>query len=237
MTLYRECRDHIYALEGASRFAQEHSKEVLGVLKISVAEDMGTTLLGPVIDEVTRLHPGLLIDAQLSNAYVDLVREGFDLAIRIGELEDTSLMARKIGQTNSFLVASPQYLDSAPRIESLKDLAKHPTLNFIFGEAEEDIWRLRSGSKREEQVRIHSRCRSGNPQVLLQLAILGTGVALVPSYLCLDAFESGKLKRVLGRYSTEFLSVSFVWPSQKELSPKIRAFVDVGLRTLTKYFS
>ena len=213
MTLYRECRDHIYALEGASRFAQEHSKEVLGVLKISVAEDMGTTLLGPVIDEVTRLHPGLLIDAQLSNAYVDLVREGFDLAIRIGELEDTSLMARKIGQTNSFLVASPQYLDSAPRIESLKDLAKHPTLNFIFGEAEEDIWRLRSGSKRKTSSNPFALSigQSGSPAT----GNSWNGVALVPSYLCLDAFESGKLKRVLGRYSTEFLSVSFVWPSQR----------------------
>ena len=237
MALYRECRDHIYALEDASQLAQEHSKEVSGVLKVSAASDMGTALLGPVIDEVTRLHPGLSINAQLSNAYVDLVREGFDLAMRVGELEDTSLVARRIGKSTSILVASPRYLESAPRIENLKDLMKHPTLDFAFEDSEVDLWSLRAGSKREERVRIHPRCRSSNPQVLVQLAILGMGVALVPSFLCRDAIDSGKLARVLASHSAEPLSVSFVWPSQKELNPKVRAFVDVGLRVLAKYFA
>lgn len=235
MKLYQECRDHIYALEGASEFVQKHSLEVSGVLKLTAAEDMGTALLSPIIDEVTSLHPQLRIDAQLSNSFVDIVREGFDLAIRIGELEDTSLMAKRIGQTTSILVASPSYLENAPRIESAKDLTKHPTLDFNFEGSDENTWLLQSSAKREEKIKIKPLCRSSNPQVLVQLAIQGKGVALVPSFLCIDAIHSGKLKRVLPNHHDEPLTVSFVWPSQKELNPKVRAFIDVGMRMLTKY--
>ena len=237
LALYNECRDHVYALEGASRAAHDHSKEVAGTLRVSAAEDMGVALLGPVIDEVTRLHPRLTVDAQFSNSYVDLVREGFDLALRIGALKDTTLKARVLGQVTSILVASPGYLKSAPRIETLGDLARHPALDFAFDEDEGGLWRLRAPGRREEKVRVEPRCRASNPQILVELACAGKGVALVPAFLCHEALESGKLKRVLASLTADSAPVSFVWPAQKQDSPKVRAFVETGVRLLARYFS
>lgn len=237
LALYNECREHVYALEGATSSAKDHSKEVAGVLTVSAAEDMGVALFGPLIDELLEKHPALSIDARYSNQFVDLVREGVDLALRIGDLKDTTLKARQIGVASSILVASPNYLRSAPRIEALADLERHATLDFAFDEVEENVWQLRAAGKRPERVRIKPRCRASNPATLFELACTGKGVALLPEYLCAERLKSGALKRVLPSYSSIDGPVSFVWPAQKELSPKVRAFVDMGVRHLSRYFA
>ncbi len=235
MHIYNECREHVYALEMATSTAKDNSKEVAGVLKLTASEDMGTALLGPVITEVSALHKKLSVDAYFTNARIDLVKEGFDLAIRIGELKDTTLIAKKIGEVASVLIASPAYLKKSKRIEKVSDLAEHATLHFS-APSENNIWSLKGEGKREEKVRITPVCRASNPHILVQLAVSGMGVSLLPEFLCIEDIEAGRLKRVLPGHSQYSVPVSFVWPYQKETSPKVRAFIDVGMKHLKRYF-
>lgn len=218
--LYHRCRNQIYELEAAASTLQENAQEVSGVLKLTVPEDLGIALLSPVISEVQLLYPQLRIDLHLSNQVVDLVREGVDLAIRIGELEDTSLKTRLLGHIQLILVASPSYLKQAPPIHHWDDLPKHPALVFST-EGEEPHWTI----------------RSNHPKVVLDLALAGKGIALLPEFLCIDSLKDGSLQQVLKPYSTQRTPIQFVWPSQKEVSPKVRSFISIGMKRLSQYYS
>ncbi|MBC7693487.1 MAG: LysR family transcriptional regulator [Methylotenera sp.] len=237
--LHERAKPHIYALEGAAEFLKEASREVAGVLRVTTAEDLASALLGPLIAEAGTLYPKMTIELELSNQVVDLVRDGIDVAIRIGPLEDTTLKARSLGSVALILVASPDYLKSAGSLRELSDLEKHPALDFATdGDGKEDRWKLRArDSKKSESVKIRVQCRSNNPKILLDLAEAGQGIALIPEFLCLEGIKNGRLRRVLEKYASVPSPVHFVWPSQKEANPKVRAFVDLGLRRLSRYFS
>lgn len=235
--LYENARQHIYLLESTPEIISEHSKEVAGILRLTAAEDLGSTLLGPLLAEADRLYPKLTFDLILSNDFVDLVQEGIDLAIRIGALEDTTLKVRSLGTLSMILVASPAYLKSARPLSKLVDLVRHPTLSFAPSE-HESVWILQeTASLRQETVKISPRVRSNNPKVLLDLALQGRGVALIPEFMCKDHLKSGDLKRVLHSYTAIPTPVQFIWPAHKDTSPKVRCIVELGVRRLRKYFS
>ncbi|MBI3557999.1 MAG: LysR family transcriptional regulator [Deltaproteobacteria bacterium] len=234
--LYQRCRQQIYELEGAAQALKDASHEVSGLLRITAAEDMGSLLLGPLIAELKKLHPKVSTQVLLSNDVVDLVKEGIDLAIRVGELEDTGLKARAIGHVEFIFAASPGYLKQAGRLESLADLARHSALVFS-PESEESYWLVSANGRKSERVYFQSQCRANSTKILIDLALAGQGVALIPGFMCVDALKDGRLKRVLPSYCTKPTAIHFVWPGQKELSPKVRAFVDLGLKRLGKYFA
>lgn len=234
--LYERCREHVYELEAAAQAFREGGGEPAGVLRVSAPEDFGFFLLGPVLAELAATYPKLVVDLRLSGDYVDLVGEGIDVAIRIGELEDRAMKRKMLGRVAFALVASPAYLENAPRIAALADLADHPTLAFL-AESEEGAWSLRrAGSSRFERVRLRFAGLANNPKVLLDMALAGRGVALVPEFAALDSLREGKLRRVLPEYGGDFSPVQFVWPAQRETSPKVRAFVEVVTRRLSTYF-
>ena len=246
--LYQRCRQHVYELEAATQSLKETSDEVSGLLKITAAEDMGSMFLGPLIAELKILHPKITTEVLLSNDTVDLVKEGIDLAIRIGELEDTGLKARAIGHIEFIFVASPAYLKKSRKLENLTDLATHPALVFN-PESEGPYWLVTANARarvqtskahaakiQEERVYYQAHCRANSPRILLELALAGQGIALIPQFLCVDAFKAGTLKRVLPSHCTRPVPIQFVWPGQRELSPKVRAFIDLGIKRLSRYF-
>jgi DNA-binding transcriptional LysR family regulator len=218
--LYHRCRNQVYELEAATSSLHENDQEVSGVLKLTVPEDIGLALLGPVLVESHVLYPKLKIDLHLSNQVVDLIREGVDLAIRIGDLEDTTLKKRPLGHIQLILVASPAYLNHAPPVKALSDLSKHPSLVFTTGD-EDAPWTF----------------RSNHPKVILDLALAGKGIAWLPEHLCIDELKNGSLQQLLKPYSTQKMPLQFVWPAQRELSPKVRSFINLGIERLSTYFS
>ena len=236
--LYHRCKDQVYQLEAAARSMEEHSGEVFGTLRLAATEDFGSALLGPLMAEVSAAHPKLRFDVLLSNEIVDLVRERVDLAIRMGELEDTSLKAKRIGSASFVLVASPEYLKRSSPVASLSDLSSHSTLFFAPSPGDENMWTFTKpgGGKREYSVRVEPYCRTSNPKVLLELALAGKGIAFIPEYLCVDSLNSGALKRVLREYKSAPEPIHFVWPAQWESLPKVRAFIDIGAKFLGNYF-
>lgn len=235
-TLYDRCRDKVYSLEEAAHSLRESSHEVAGLLQLTAAEDVGAILFGGLFAEFKAMHPKVTFNLVLSNDYVDLVKEGIDLALRIGALEDTSLKSRYVGKTASVLVASPAYLDAAPKIIEPRDLLKHEALVFT-AELEDGCWPLTAAGKKKEQIRIKPSCTATNPIVPFELALLGRGVALIPESMCIESIRTGALTRVLPEYSSPPIPVHFVWPGQKEMMPKVRAFIDFGVTRLSGYFS
>jgi DNA-binding transcriptional LysR family regulator len=233
--LYAQTRDHVYALDAAASSLRENAAEVSGVLRVTATTDVGSALLGAVIGELATLHPKMTVDLHLSEDVVDLVRDGMDLAVRIGALKDTSLKSRALGRIIFIVVASPDYLARAPRLEAVADLSAHQVLAFSSAGVD-SVWTLRAPGKREEAVKIRAQFRANNPRILLDLALAGKGVALLPEFLCVDALKDGTLQRPL-KHATKPWPVHFVWPGQRETPPKVRAFVDLVVEHLKPYFS
>ncbi len=233
--LYENVKSHIYGLEGVGLNTNPVSNEVNGVLKLTAAEDLGSMLLGPFVAELTKLHPKLKVNLHLTNQLVDLVKEGMDVAIRIGEMDDTSLKAKLIGWISFVLVATPQYLKKAPEIKTVSDLSQHPALVFS-SEDEMNQWHL-FNDRKQFKVKVNPLCSSNNPKTLLDIALAHRGVALIPEFLCVDALAHKKLVRVMPDYCTKPSPVHFVWPDQKGNNPKLRACLDIGVPFLGKYLS
>jgi LysR family transcriptional regulator for bpeEF and oprC len=231
--LYEQSRHLVTQLEANAAAIHDRRGEVSGKLHLTAATDLGAGVMSPLISEVVKKYPLLDVRLTLTNEYLDLVKEGMDLAIRVGQLEDTALRSKKIGEVCLILVASPKYLASHPEITQLEDLKKHPALVFT---GDWDRWELRTKNQRVHFEPSRAVCSSNLPPILLDLAIRGAGVALLPEFLCLEAIQKGKLKRVLPSHSTELIPVSFVWPGTRDTNPKVRAFIDLAMPILKTYF-
>jgi DNA-binding transcriptional LysR family regulator len=195
-----------------------------GVLRINGPMTFGTLHLAAAIPEFMARHPGLVVDLTLNDRFVDLVEEGYDMALRIGRLPDSSLVARRIAPARRVLVASPAYIASRGAPHSLADIAAHDCLCYAYL-ATGDEWRF-DGPAGEESVKVSGRLRANNGEVLLEAARAGTGIAALPTFIVGPDLKAGRLVRVLPAHDNCSSSISAVWPQGKHLSLKVRAFVD-----------
>lgn len=209
--------------EEACAVAARHSGEVIGRLKISLPVSFGVRHVSPVLAELARRHPRLEIEASFSDRLVDLVGEGFDAAIRIGALHDSSLVARRLAPAHAIFVASPAYLARQGRPAGPSDLASHDMLMHA-GRPGRDL-QLRSG-KQWVFVRPKGRLQSDSGEALVQWAIEGLGIAEVPSFLAADAIEGGLLEPLLLDHATPDYGIFVVRPPGPNLPGKVRVLID-----------
>lgn len=229
---HEHARRVILELEQAAAAVEQFRSAPSGALRISASVVMGQVLLRPVVTEFMVLHPAVQVIVELSNRRVDLLEEGFDLALRAGVLPDSGLVARRLGGAGARLFASPAYLRRRGHPRRPADLAQHdllegsPTLSTAG-------WTLRhDGSEAVEQVAARFRLVA-NDAVLLQAAALeGLGIASLPTFAVQDELAGGRLKPVLPDWSTRQLDIHAVFPSHKSLSPALRAFVDLAAERL-----
>lgn len=225
---HEHARRVILELEQAAAAVEQFRSEPSGTLRVSASIVMGQVLLRPVVTEFLVLHPSVQVIVELSNRRVDLLEEGFDLAVRAGTLPDSGLVARRLGNAGARLFASPAYLRRRGSPRRPADLTQHdllegsPTLSTAG-------WTLRhDGSGAVEQVSARFRLVA-NDAVLLQAAALeGLGIASLPVFAAQDELAAGRLKPVLPEWSTRHLDIHAVFPSHKSLSPALRAFVDLA---------
>ncbi len=233
LEFYESCRHQVLGLQKAVENAKGATEEIQGTLRITAVEDIVSSLFAPILIEVKKKYPKLVIEVNTSQHLVDLVRDGFDLALRIGNLKDSSLMRRSLGQFSSSLFASPAYLKKSHPVKKLSDLRDHKAIGFQA--SGENVWILKNG-KKEEVIEIFPSFTTNTPKLALELALTGHGVVLLPEWLCQDALKSGKLIRILENYKTAPTDVQFVWPAHREQNKKMRAFIDIAANKLTKYF-
>jgi DNA-binding transcriptional LysR family regulator len=231
--LYSKSQKQIYDLTKVDRLIKDNSKDSLGTLRITTTVDIGSYLLPSIILEMVKKNPQFQADLLLTDQRIDLVKEGIDLALRVGKLADSELRSQMVGYISFIIVASPDYLKKMSPLKNINHLGSHPVLWFSVGDEEERWKLLEAKSKKEKDIEILVKHKSNNPKVLLDLTLAGEGVSLLPEFMCIDQLANGSLVRVLKHYETQAKPVQFVWP---ETHPKLKEFVKLGVMRLQKYF-
>jgi DNA-binding transcriptional LysR family regulator len=201
-----------------------------GTLKLSASVFFGRRYLAPLLGELSTRFPELSFDLQLTNRFVDLVEEGIDLAIRIGALADSRLIARRLCTNRRIMVASPDYLAAHGVPEQLSDLSKHECVIFS-GWQRPNEWRL-IGPNGPITVEVTGRITSNNVDMVTDAAVQGLGITVGPTLSASKLLLSGELVPVLPEYAFEPTAVFAVYPSARQLSTKVRAVVDFLAETL-----
>ncbi|PWE33542.1 LysR family transcriptional regulator [Maritimibacter sp. 55A14] len=196
-----------------------------GLLRISVATDFGVNHVSPVLGEFLQAYPDITVNMVLNNRYVELISEGFDLSVRIGELEDSSLRARKLTDTNKRLVASPDYFNRFGRPQKIDDLTEHKLLHYT-NQSNGNVWKLTSPTGEKRQIRASGWLTVNDGQSLLNAAVSGLGIAYLPSFLYADKVASGEIEIAMPDLPVETLGVYAVYPPGRYVQPKVRAMID-----------
>jgi DNA-binding transcriptional LysR family regulator len=195
-----------------------------GLLRVNGPLSFGIRQLGPAIADYLGACPEVEIDVTLNDRVTDLVEEGFDLAIRIGRLADSSLIARRIAPCLIVACASPAYLAKRGAPKRPGDLAEHDCLGYSYA-ALRNEWRF-AGPDGVESVRVAGRLNANNGDILRLAALRGEGIVLQPSFLVGDDLATGSLVPILPGYTPDALVIQAVYPHSRHLSVKVRSFVD-----------
>lgn len=196
-----------------------------GTLAITAPMSFGIHILGPVLAGFARRHPELELIIDYDDRIVDLVRGRFDLALRIGQLPDSGLMARKLCADPRVICASPGYIARHGAPEDLADLAKHTAIGYLNVHSAQ-IWQFADAGAEVVGVPMRSRISANNGEVIRDMAIAGLGITLLPLFLVHEALESGRLVRIAEHLTPVPLPISVVWPPARPTPMKLRAIID-----------
>ena len=194
-----------------------------GRLRISAPMSFATLYLGPVLPAFLQAYPEVELAVDLNDRTVDLVGEGYDLALRIGSLAESTLVARRIDQFAMITCASPSYLQTHGVPEQPEDLPHHDCLRYGHGGSVH--WHFRRDGK-PFSVEVNGRMRSNNGELLRDAALAGQGIAHMPEFLLAPSVASGQLQPLLQRFDPEPLTMHAVYPQHRQASTLVRAFVD-----------
>lgn len=224
--LYERCQRVLAELEELQATAASTHSPVSGPLRIDMPLAFGRRSVLPVLAQLAQRHPALEFDLRFSDAQIDLVREGVDLAIRIGELQDSSLVARRFASQTLRLCASPAHLERHGRPRGIADLESHRALLFRMpGSGRDRPWQFSvRGEVVSLQMKGHMRLSDGDAMV--QAAISGLGLVQVPDYYVEDALAAGELVELLPRLRPPAMPISAVYPSQRLLPPRVRVVIE-----------
>ncbi len=209
----------------ADALVSSMQSEPSGLLRISVAADFGVNHLSPILGTFLDEFPEISVNMMLDNRYVELISEGFDMAIRIGDLEDSTLRARKLTETSKRMIASPNYIQKYGRPGRIDDLNAHKLLHYS-SQAGGSVWKLTAPSGEKRQVRTAGGLSVNDGQSLLNAAISGLGIAYLHSYLYAGAMAKGLVEDVIPDLPVETQGIYAVYPPGRFTQPKVRAFID-----------
>lgn len=221
------CRAVLEEAQAAQDAVDELRAEPRGVVRLSCPVSLAQTVLAHVLPDFLEQYPKMQVRLMVSNRRVDVIGEGFDVAIRVRTKLDTdaNLIVRSFGQTRTLLVASTGLLDRFGRPAQPDELAKLPALSMREHEGAQ-IWELLDASGEQVNVEVQARLISGEFSVLLEAARRGMGVALLPEFVCAPAVANGELEVVLPEWSVPEGTMHFVYPSRRGMLPGVRALVD-----------
>jgi DNA-binding transcriptional LysR family regulator len=210
--------------EEAEQAVSHLHAEPRGVLKVSAPMSFGVCHLAPALGDFLTRHGELKVEMNLSDRFVDLVDEGFDMAVRIAKLTDSSLIARRLAPCRRVVCAAPAYWRRKGVPAHPSELRNHDCLHYAY-QATHDEWRFR-GPDGPIAVRVAGRLTVNNGDALREAALAGVGVTFAPTFIVGDDVRAGRLVAALGDFINDELSVYAVYPHNRHLSAKVRAFVD-----------
>ncbi len=210
-------------IQEAEQAVSERRLELQGSFRISIPMSFGMSYLSPLIAEFLRKHPSVQFQVELGDRYVDMIGEGFDIAIRIGVLADSTLIARRLSVLNRVICCSPDYLQRAGTPVVPDDLLQHACLR--YGREGQNGWELMQDGKRK-LLDVHGPIVSNNGEILKDAAVAGLGLVLLPEFIIESALKKGLLVTVLEDFNPEPLTLSAVYPQHRQRSEVNKAFLD-----------
>ncbi len=224
---YLKCSSALSEVEHANLEVTDSQQVPSGILRIAAPIASQRGFINDWITEFLLIHKNVSAEVSLSDDVVDLIEGGFDVAFRAGKLNDSSLVARKLGDTRLILCASPDYLKQSTPLNSLKDLKQHDCI--LFGSSHKQMsWRFQS-SKRSEVVQVSGRVTVNSMEYILQSCLAGLGVAVLPVAMIAEYVTARRLQIVLAQYSSEADGLFIMYPSKSHLPITVREFVDFVL--------
>lgn len=221
---YERCKAILNDIVEVEGIAGEQASKPHGRLTISAPTSFGILHLNEAIPQYMKQYPRVQISLSLADRFIDVVAEGFDLAIRIAALEDSSLIARRIAPCHRVFCASPDYLNRYGTPKVPQDLAIHQCLIYS-NDLKPDTWILH-GPNGTESIKVNGPICADNGDILKAAAISGLGVTLLPTFIAGPDLGAGRLRQVLPDYCPPEISIYVVFPSRRYLSAKVKTFVD-----------
>ena len=195
-----------------------------GTLKMTAPLSFGLMHLNDVIDEYANQHPELKFELDFSDRHTDLIEEGFELAIRIRELQDSSYQAKRLALIRYALCASPEYLERMGTPKTLDDLSEHEFLQ--YGMSKSSAIELIDEQGKKHQVAVIGKIKANNGDFLREMAVKGHGIAFLPTFITYKALTSGELVPILQQYQLPTLNAYAVYPKNRFLSQRCRYLID-----------
>lgn len=229
--LYHESASRVLAdMEAANQAVSRFEAAPRGTLRLNTGVVFGRLHIAPALPEFLRRYPEIIIDLTLTDNYVDLVEEGADLAIRIGELRDSALIARKLAPNRRIICASPAYFEAHGRPEKPTDLCQHNCLAYKYQAGGKLAWRLRAPDGEDHTLAVEGNLYVNNADALHAAALEGLGIVILPSWVVGPDIQAGKLCNAFPGWQVTptamDTAIYAVYPHNRHLSPRVRAFID-----------
>jgi DNA-binding transcriptional LysR family regulator len=223
-TCYERCKQVIADVEEIENTASEMRVAPRGVLRVNAPTSFGSMQLSPALGEYLERYPEVRVDLTLNDRIVDLAEEGFELAIRVGALADSGLVARKLAPFHTVACASPAYLARHGKPKTPRDLSGHNCLVFSYANRGH-LWPFQ-GPSGKQTISIKGSLQINSGAALRMAALKGLGIIMQPEALVADDIVAGRLVRVLPRYESTPRPMHMVYLPDRRLSPKLRSFID-----------
>jgi DNA-binding transcriptional LysR family regulator len=221
---YNRTAQIVADLEDAEAKAADLHLTPRGVLKVNAPLSFALSQLGPILPAFLADHREVRIDLTLNDRIVDLVDEGYDLAIRVGQLADSSLIARKLARCRMVLCASPGYLKKHGTPKTPEDLTRHNCLGYTYS-PRPDQWRF-DGPAGQIAIRVNGNLQANNGDILRDAAIADEGIVIQPTFIVGDKLCAGTLVPLLMDWKVPDIAVYAVYPENRHVAAKVRSFVD-----------
>jgi DNA-binding transcriptional LysR family regulator len=220
---FRKCLQGIELIESAEEEAKEAQESQKGMVRITAPKIVGYSILPDILANFAAKYPQINVELLLSDDKLDLISSGVDVAIRIHRLKDSIMVCRKVGESRLGLYASPEYIKNKKKLYGPSDIAEHPCLMFKpFGES---FWDLARG-KAKISIKVDGSYKSDDLQFLKILSLRGHGIALLPTYSCINELKEKQLARLLPDWSAADLPIYLIYPSHRFMSKKAEVFID-----------
>lgn len=221
---FQHCVPILEAVDEAENLARCHSKAPRGQLRITASVDFGRIVLSPLLREFMQNYPDIRIDLALSNYYLDLIAGGIDVAIRAGQLEDSSLIARPLGSLPLCVVATPDYIAKHGQPQHPNELEHHECL--LYSPADNPRrWHFNENGKTLHVI-VDGKFQCDNGDVILDMVLAHSGLSLMPYWIVHNELSRGELTLLLAEYATPAGDINMVYPERKHLPLKTRCFLD-----------
>jgi DNA-binding transcriptional LysR family regulator len=222
---FERCAQILDDLEEAERALTQAHSEPVGTLRLTAPMSFGQAYLAPAAADFMSEYPDLRVDIHFTDRLVDIIEEGFDLAVRVGSLQDSSLIVRRVGPATGYAVAASSYLEERGEPTHPEDLTDHACLLYSYLQTG-TTWVFQDGEGTEARIDVDGPMRANNGEALLAACTRGLGIYTAPDFITAEAIRSGKVQRVLEDWHLDVGGVWALYPHRRHLSTKVRLFVD-----------